>query len=517
MIPFVGAGISKPGLRDWTELLERLWVDTGGTSAEFRALGVDNTVIGEMLRGRSSAPLAELVGPHLFRAPAAHNARHERIARGPWPMIVTTNWDDLLERGAAKNQPLHVRYRSDAQRVHAELRAGVRPPVLWKIHGDLAAGRSEFVMGHRDYRRLVARDLDSRALLGLLVAEYSLLFFGHSLQDPDVLGVLDEAHETLGHAIGPHFWLTVTAECSPALRDFLHANHGIRAIVCADWAEAERVLAFIDHEGRAPSAGLCEWRGEVGKVRVSLVDEGLPLGSSAAVVASAGVTRSGRAYAGGQTIKALGLEGLAPDVEGAPGAAVRLPPPHGNTWFVFGQAPGEFGRTGLVSRGMTALLHAVTDAGFTRVHVPLLAGGGAGLDGPESLGAMLHAAGGFSRTGHTLDVVVHLPKDQGARLLADVTDGRLLPARVLGRGRAGAVEVTAIHQVGPQWHVARVRVRRDATIGDLVADVPGLAASPVYDVLRPQRLAVARRFDACTPLIDADVTDGCLVYLVPAR
>lgn len=516
MIPFVGAGISTPGLRDWNELLQRLWVDTGGTAAQFGALGVDNTVIGEMLRARSAVPLADLVGPHLFRGPAEPNARHERIARGPWPMIVTTNWDDLLERGAAKSEALLVRYRQDAQRVHAELRADVRPAVLWKIHGDLGAGRDEFVMGHRDYRRLVARDLDSRALLGLLVAEYSLLFFGHSLKDPDVLGVLDEAHETLGHAIGPHFWLTVKDECPDALRDFLHANHGIRAIVCANWGEAERLLTKIDHEGRAPSVGLCEWRGEVGRMRVSLVDEGLPLGTTDAVVASAGVTRGGRAYAGGQTIKALGLDGVAPDVSGAPGTAVRLPGPNANTWFVFGQAPGEFGRTGLVSRGMTELLTAVTAAGFRRVHVPLLAGGGAGLDGRESLCAMLHAAGGFSCEKHALDVIVHLPKDQGSRLLADVTDGRLLPARVLARGRAGAVEVTAIHPVGRQWHVARVRVPSDATIGDLVADVPGLATSPAYDVLRPQRLAVARRFDATTPLVVADVTDGCLVYLLPA-
>ena len=44
--------------------------------------------------------------------------------------------------------------------VYAELRAGLKPPRLLKLHGDFSdVGRREFVAGHSDYRQLMVRDI----------------------------------------------------------------------------------------------------------------------------------------------------------------------------------------------------------------------------------------------------------------------------------------------------------------------------------------------------------------------
>lgn len=44
--------------------------------------------------------------------------------------------------------------------VYAELRAGIRPPRLLKLHGDFTeVGKNELVAGHADYRQLMVRDV----------------------------------------------------------------------------------------------------------------------------------------------------------------------------------------------------------------------------------------------------------------------------------------------------------------------------------------------------------------------
>ena len=45
-------------------------------------------------------------------------------------------------------------------KVFAELRAGLSPPRLLKLHGDFTErGRHELVAGHADYRRLMVHEV----------------------------------------------------------------------------------------------------------------------------------------------------------------------------------------------------------------------------------------------------------------------------------------------------------------------------------------------------------------------
>jgi hypothetical protein len=55
---------------------------------------------------------------------------------------------------------LAVRFRKNMQQVYAELRAGIRPTRILKLHGDFTEeGKNELVAGHADYRKLMVRDV----------------------------------------------------------------------------------------------------------------------------------------------------------------------------------------------------------------------------------------------------------------------------------------------------------------------------------------------------------------------
>lgn len=163
---------------------------------------------------------------------------HRSIVTGPWRFIVSTNWDDLLETAweylvtehdtASKQPPegikrghrneLPVRYRADVPHLFAEMKSGgVHAPRLFKSHGDWSErGRAEFVASHADYRKLMSSNAPALQFLRHLATSASILFYGCSLTDRDLLACLDDMVETYGSSsIGPHFWLS---ECSASER-----------------------------------------------------------------------------------------------------------------------------------------------------------------------------------------------------------------------------------------------------------------------------------------------------------
>jgi hypothetical protein len=149
------------------------------------------------------------------------------LLTGPWPALLTTNWDlnlewawkhlnslDEISSGLdveymrRLSALLPVRYRSDVSQFFAEIRTELLPPRVFKLHGDFTdKGKKEFVADHADYRRLIVRDISSLSMLRYMSTTYSFLFYGYSLQDKDLLGILDEIVETLGIEAGPHFWI----------------------------------------------------------------------------------------------------------------------------------------------------------------------------------------------------------------------------------------------------------------------------------------------------------------------
>jgi hypothetical protein len=540
VIPFVGAGLSADQLPSWEELIRKLWEEQARLSHEELQPVLDKhalTVVAEFIRAALRGSLVEHVqramGESLGGEPGP---QHRLIAGGPWPAIMTTNWDSFLERAweelarhderfGRQGDRLPVRHRKDARRMYAELKAGLRPPPLLKLHGDFERGE-EFVLGHSDYRRLMARDVDARALVRYLSSEYSWLFYGTSLTDPDVLGTLDEVHETLGHGQGPHFWLTVDREATDEFVEFLRRHYGIRTLAYPDWDAALGDLGQLVKDGWQPACSLDDLALRLHRSTVRII-------STPLTAPGDGRVRAGLALAatvacdGDYTVHPRGkmLASLVGDpkrVAGTPirpGEATRWEEDGLEIWLVCGQSPKGYGRTGLVHRAVNAFLTQAFDRGRRQFAMPVISHGGGRLPAHEALSAQLHAVGAFIQRhqDEVMEVVIHLPGEQGpGNPLTDIADGRLAAGGILARGMAGVVSCTVIHPA-PESHdetmPSQLALPADGTVADL-ARALGLQVDRLGRLRRPG--GDGRKWpvdEGAALLLDVDVTDGALVIL----
>ncbi len=135
----------------------------------------------------------------LFQSPHEPTPTHTAIARlaaaGHFTAIVTTNYDDLLERALAAVGVKAVIQTLEHNAAVRELDGALR---LYKIHGSYTAWH-DVVLSGRSYADFEARYEFLSNQLNVLLQQHPLLFTGCSLQDPRVLQWLESR---------PADWLT---------------------------------------------------------------------------------------------------------------------------------------------------------------------------------------------------------------------------------------------------------------------------------------------------------------------
>lgn len=131
---------------------------------------------------------------------------HQQIAAiNRFPYIITTNYDPLFE-DAFGDDLLVIRNQSE---LSGTASAGEKT-VLYKIHGD--ARRPEtIVITESDYRRLDESSLLWDALRTRL-AEYSILFIGYSLRDPNTVKHLQTVLARLGKHANPYYLIDLKTD-----------------------------------------------------------------------------------------------------------------------------------------------------------------------------------------------------------------------------------------------------------------------------------------------------------------
>ena len=205
------------------------------------------------------------------------------LVTGPWPFLLTTNWDCCLETAwdqpvqpytcssssfdgglslqqqLQKSRRLPVMYRKDSTRFFGHIKTQQMPIPVLKLHGDFTErGRGELVAGHAQYRRVIFREVGFLGLLRHFCARYSFLFYGCSLSDKDLLGVLDDTKESLGPEIGPHFWLTAD-EVPIERREFLLKHYRVHTIHLSAFSEQVEALTSIVHSAWTPPMCGCTY------------------------------------------------------------------------------------------------------------------------------------------------------------------------------------------------------------------------------------------------------------------
>lgn len=128
----------------------------------------------------------------LFTAEPTSTTHHERLAQLPFlDKIVTTNYDTLFER--VYDSRLHKITRG------RDLPLGEPGQVeFYKVHGDIHDPDS-LVVTETDYRSFFKKQDDLLwKRLETLMAKYTVLFLGYSLEDQNVLALFEELLDKLG-------------------------------------------------------------------------------------------------------------------------------------------------------------------------------------------------------------------------------------------------------------------------------------------------------------------------------
>jgi hypothetical protein len=110
---------------------------------------------------------------------------HQKIARIPWAAIVTTNYDDLLERSFTGARAVR-RVITDEDLTQSRTPDDL---LIIKLHGDLT-DRASIVITEDDYRLYESKRPGLTVKTKQLLLEHPLIFVGFSLNDPN-FGAID--------------------------------------------------------------------------------------------------------------------------------------------------------------------------------------------------------------------------------------------------------------------------------------------------------------------------------------
>ena len=160
-----------------------------------------------------------------------HNEWYKKIAFLNPSIIVTTNYDSLLERyfkdGYASYSP-----REDQDIAAISRNIKLKKPTLLKIHGDTKNGSIEnIVITQSDYSRNIIKNPGYYRILQSLLDTRVFLFIGYSMGDPDFQILL---HNTLSassignKSIKTHFMLVSNPK--PYYKNMLEDSFGISVI-----------------------------------------------------------------------------------------------------------------------------------------------------------------------------------------------------------------------------------------------------------------------------------------------
>lgn len=214
LVLFAGAGISVPsGLPTWHTFIDGwigLWEkylpvlpdthDIAGFINQFRhePERFDLTIVASVLRDRllrMPSNVQDIFRDQIqdtFRGEP--NANHRHIVKCAYPFILTTNYDNLLERAAdAEGFPVLTLQSYSFNQIY-ELAEQVYQALegIVHIHGNLNDfGLDKAVFAREDYIR-IRLDQGFRILMQSFFTSYAILFVGYGAKDPHLEGLLDE-------------------------------------------------------------------------------------------------------------------------------------------------------------------------------------------------------------------------------------------------------------------------------------------------------------------------------------
>ena len=209
LVPFVGAGLSKPsGIPTWLELLDRIIDDIEDTSLREQA----RTMLSEGRLTTLAAPVLHTVAAvganyrrfrilrDSFDGPFQPNDYHRALAKLEPGTIVTTNYDRLVElTWQHLGQLVNIVWRDDQLPLYDEKRA----VQIIKMHGTV--DDSDMVLTASDYDTYAERRPLIYQFVASLFSTRTILFLGCSLTDPNLVSLLEKITQSTRSGGRRHF------------------------------------------------------------------------------------------------------------------------------------------------------------------------------------------------------------------------------------------------------------------------------------------------------------------------
>ncbi|MCP4664703.1 MAG: SIR2 family protein, partial [bacterium] len=167
-----------------------------------------------------------------------HRALARQAAGGAFAAVVTTNYDDLLERALAEAEVRFVFQSLEDNAVVVDPKADVR---LLKLHGSRDDWRHAVLSG-RAYATFGRRYPFLEKQLALVLRRHPVLFVGCSLRDPRILDWLAALVDADAERLKPWRALMTQPEWDEALAasDALRRGH-LRPLVLEDHDQLTRL------------------------------------------------------------------------------------------------------------------------------------------------------------------------------------------------------------------------------------------------------------------------------------
>lgn len=266
LVPFLGSGMSVPNCRPWDLFVGRLAaLAKEPPPKKEKAKDPDKSEVlirraNAIVRGlklKDAQGFASNVRKALWTRKRATPAATAELARLWWPLVLSTNYDDLFlqafrTRHRSDGMEVLGRSESDCQRILTALRMPSHA-LLWALQGYLGgptngSGQteehlaSELVIGHQEYRRVTHRLVHFRRAFAEVYRHRQLLFLGSGLKEPYFRELFEEIQEIYGSSIHLHYAFIKRGEVDPA---FMEANYQIRVIEYDDHAQVPRWIARL--------------------------------------------------------------------------------------------------------------------------------------------------------------------------------------------------------------------------------------------------------------------------------
>jgi hypothetical protein len=156
---------------------------------------------------------------------------HELLVATPFRFIITTNYDNLLERAFVSVQNRHVE-RVCVDELDRLKRILSSSDVILKLHGDLERPES-IILGQRQYQYLL-QNKEYSTVIDEIFSENSILMIGYGLNDPDILLTLDRLAR-VSPSQPLHFLLCPRGSRTPIERKRLSSDRNVHVIEYVDY------------------------------------------------------------------------------------------------------------------------------------------------------------------------------------------------------------------------------------------------------------------------------------------